>query len=139
MTDVDEVTQLYPQCTQPGVNLAKTFVAVHAAVKGNGLEYGSAVRLTFGMALWVAIVIHVIGVEIYVRITRTVFGHFPRGSNTLKSSFSRFERLNLRISTDGDSCWRKMLRMCLTEKAQWVIARLTCMICTFRRSRAVMV
>jgi hypothetical protein len=76
MTDVNEVTQLYPQCTQPGVNLEKTFVAVHAAVKGNGLEYGSAVRLTFGMALWVAIVIHVIGVEIYVRITKPYLATF---------------------------------------------------------------
>jgi hypothetical protein len=69
MTDLDEVSQLYPQCTQPDADLAKTFVAVHAAVKGNGLEYGSTVRLTFGMALWVAIVLHIIGVEIYVRIT----------------------------------------------------------------------
>ncbi|KIM81594.1 hypothetical protein PILCRDRAFT_821370 [Piloderma croceum F 1598] len=75
MTDVDEVSQLYPQCTQPGVNLAKTFVAVHAAVKGNGLEYGSTVRLTFGMSLWIAIVIHVIGVEIYIRKTESSNQH----------------------------------------------------------------
>lgn len=68
MTDVNTVEQLYPQCTQLDVNLAKTYVAVHASVKGNGLNYGSTVRLTFGMALWVAIVIHTIGVEVYVRM-----------------------------------------------------------------------
>ena len=31
-------------------------------------NYGSSVRATFGMGLWIALVLHVIGVELYVRI-----------------------------------------------------------------------
>jgi hypothetical protein len=68
MTDVNGVNRSYPQCTQAGVNPANVFVAVHAA-KGNKLTSSSAVRVTFGMALWVCLVIHIIGVEIYVRTT----------------------------------------------------------------------
>ncbi|KIM82605.1 hypothetical protein PILCRDRAFT_820479 [Piloderma croceum F 1598] len=75
MTDVNAVSQSYPQCAQAGVDLSKVFVAVHAATKGNGLEYGSAVRLTFGLALWVSILIHIIGVEIYIRKTESSNQH----------------------------------------------------------------
>jgi len=68
MTDFYTVNQLYPQCVEPaGVDAKQVYVSVHAAVKGNGLNYGSTVRLVFGMALWVATVIHIIGVEIYIR------------------------------------------------------------------------
>ena len=70
MPDLDDVNQLYPQCAQAGVDLTKVHVAVHAAVKGNGLNYGSTVRLVFGMALWIGIMTHIIGVELYVRIFR---------------------------------------------------------------------
>ena len=67
MTDLNAVKQQYPQCVQAGGDPAKEYATVRATVKGNGgLGYGSTVRLTFGMALWIAIVIHVIGVEIYV-------------------------------------------------------------------------
>jgi hypothetical protein len=66
MTNQTVVKEFYPQCVA-GVDPATVYVAVRASVHGNGLSYGSAVRLTFGMALWVAIVIHIIGVEIYVR------------------------------------------------------------------------
>jgi hypothetical protein len=70
MTDLNAVKQLYPQCVQAGVDPATEYAAVRATVKGNGLGYGSTVRLTFGMALWLAIVIHVIGVEVYVRMIK---------------------------------------------------------------------
>jgi len=72
MNDVNAVNQSYPSCTQPGIDLSKVFVPVHAAIKGSGLGYASAVRLTFGLGLWVALVIHVIGVEIYVRVVEVV-------------------------------------------------------------------
>jgi hypothetical protein len=106
MTDVDEVNQLYPQCTQPGVNLEKTFVAVHAAIKGNGLGYGSAVRLTFGMALWVAIVIHIIGVEVYVRMIGVLLAAFLHNSDILNFWLSRSKRRSLPISTGVGSYWK---------------------------------
>ena len=73
MSDVNAVNQSYPQCTQTGVDVSNAYVAVHAAIKGSGLGYGSTVRLTFGMALWVAIILHIIGVEIYVRTIKAVW------------------------------------------------------------------
>jgi hypothetical protein len=45
-------------------------VTVQAAVNGGPLGLGSSVRATFGMALWLAIVIHIIGIEYYVRFIR---------------------------------------------------------------------
>jgi len=67
MSDVVAVNQTYPQCVLPGVDIANEYVAVRASVKGTGLAYASTVRLTFGMALWVATVIHIAGVEFYIR------------------------------------------------------------------------
>jgi len=90
MTDLNAVNQSYPQCVQPGVNTAEVYVAVHASVKGNGLAYGSTVRLTFGMALWVGIVLHTVGVEVYIRLTESSNQHRrgfvlePLGDETAK-------------------------------------------------------
>jgi hypothetical protein len=75
MTDLDTVKQLYPQCAQAGANLSEVFVAVHAAVKGNGLTYSSTVRLTFGLSMWVSLVSHAFGVEIYIRKTEFLNRH----------------------------------------------------------------
>jgi len=75
MPDLDDVNQLYPQCAQAGVDLTKVHVAVHAAVKGDGLSYGSTVRLVFGMALWIGIMTHIIGVELYIRKTESSNRH----------------------------------------------------------------
>jgi hypothetical protein len=47
-------------------------VAIRAAVDGDKLGLGSSVRVTWGMAMWVAIVIHVLGVELYVRAMDTL-------------------------------------------------------------------
>jgi len=69
MPDMDDVNQSYPLCAQAVVdsNITKVYVAVHASVEGNGLSYGSTVRLVFGMALWIGIMTHIIGVEFYIR------------------------------------------------------------------------
>jgi hypothetical protein len=56
----------YPQCASAGSDLGSMHVAVLAAVDDYPLGFASSVRVTFGMALWLATVIHVIGVEIYV-------------------------------------------------------------------------
>lgn len=69
---MDAPQQLYPQCTQTGSNLANVHVAIRAAVDGDKLGLGSSVRVTWGMAMWVAIVIHVLGVELYVRAMDTL-------------------------------------------------------------------
>jgi hypothetical protein len=61
------IYQQYPQCTSASSDLGSVHVAVLAAVDDHPLGFASSVRVTFGMALWLATVIHVIGVEIYVR------------------------------------------------------------------------
>jgi hypothetical protein len=72
LQSMDAPQQLYPQCTQAGSNLANVRVAIRAAVDGDDLGLGSSVRVTWGMAMWVAIVIHVLGVELYVRAIDTL-------------------------------------------------------------------
>jgi hypothetical protein len=59
--------QNYPQCTQAGIDPSKVHIAIRAAIDDYPYGFGSAVRAAFGMCLWFAIVIHIIGVEIYVR------------------------------------------------------------------------
>jgi hypothetical protein len=94
MTDLDTVKQLYPQCAQAGANLSEVFVAVHAAVKGNGLTYSSTVRLTFGLSMWVSLVSHAFGVEIYVRMIRTLLITVLHKSYVSNFWPSRSERLS---------------------------------------------
>lgn len=55
----------YPSCSNGGEN---GYVAVHARYAADSYpeQIGAAFRLTFGMGLWIALFLHVIGVEIYV-------------------------------------------------------------------------
>lgn len=47
---------------------------IKAAVNEYPLGFASSVRVTFGMALWLATVIHTIGVEVYVRMVSILPG-----------------------------------------------------------------
>jgi len=68
-----EITnQLYPQCAEA------THTLIRATVKGGDLGFASSVRVTYGMGLWLAIVIHTIGVELYIRQTEHA-NQFRRG------------------------------------------------------------
>ena len=101
MTNVTAVEQLYPQCTKAGVDLTEVFVAVHASVKGGRLGSASITRATFGMCMWLALVIHIIGVEIYVRmisacglpffagLTHRISGFLDPKDRVLKSTQAR--------------------------------------------------
>ncbi|KAG8982356.1 hypothetical protein FRB94_000897 [Tulasnella sp. JGI-2019a] len=62
-------TQTYPACANHGTDPSLIHVAVRASMHAYPVNFGSAVRETFGMALWIALVIHVLGVEIYIRAT----------------------------------------------------------------------
>jgi hypothetical protein len=63
------IQKSYPQCAQtgPGVNLSDVLVIVQGSVSGDKAEVGSATRLTFGMCLWIGILINAFGIEFYVR------------------------------------------------------------------------
>ncbi|KAK0493489.1 hypothetical protein EDD18DRAFT_1405117, partial [Armillaria luteobubalina] len=66
-TDISTVSQQYPSCVAQGVDLSKTYVAVTADAKSDSLGFGSSIRVTQGMALWYAILMHVALGEVYVR------------------------------------------------------------------------
>ncbi|KAK1235624.1 hypothetical protein PQX77_001143 [Marasmius sp. AFHP31] len=58
--------ELYPTC------LSGSLDAVHVAVPAVwtiGLNIGSTLRMSFGPAVWIALVLHAVGVEIYIHLT----------------------------------------------------------------------
>ena len=70
------VTSRYPQCGQPG-STDDTLVIVQAKFSDQAEQIGASLRLSFGMAMWMAIFLHLVGVEIYLNLT-------PRESNRLR-------------------------------------------------------
>ncbi|KAG8894795.1 hypothetical protein FRC01_012746, partial [Tulasnella sp. 417] len=77
---VPNFTASYPICgATPARNgfspVPPPFAPVLVKMRSDPASYGSAVRATFGMALWVSLVIHVIGVEIYIRSTESANQH----------------------------------------------------------------
>lgn len=59
----------YPICIPGNVSPENVQVPVVADFGGNQAELGASLRLPFGMALWLALAMHAIGVEIYLRLT----------------------------------------------------------------------
>ncbi|KAJ6578579.1 hypothetical protein B0H19DRAFT_931268 [Mycena capillaripes] len=60
----ETIQESFSQCV--GLNPANVYVAVHASMHDGPLYAASAARAAQGMALWIAIVIHIIGVEFYI-------------------------------------------------------------------------
>ncbi|KAF7365774.1 hypothetical protein MVEN_00451400 [Mycena venus] len=60
------IQDLFPQCTAVDISPADVYVAVHASAHQPPLSVASAARAAQGMALWIAILIHLIGVEFYI-------------------------------------------------------------------------
>ncbi|KAG9078463.1 hypothetical protein FS749_009510 [Ceratobasidium sp. UAMH 11750] len=65
------LAQDYPLCgTSDGrARPDDTYVAVHSSWNEGRLGKGSASRASFGMALWVAMILHFLGIEFYLRMT----------------------------------------------------------------------
>ncbi|KAJ7738143.1 hypothetical protein B0H16DRAFT_1424996 [Mycena metata] len=59
----------FPQCVTSGVNPAHIWVAVQASTRDGPLYRASAMRAVHGMGIWIALLLHVIGVEIYIHKT----------------------------------------------------------------------
>jgi len=70
------VNELYPACATPGATAA-TRVVVQADFGQQPEQIGASLRISFGMAMWLAIILHLVGVEIYLALT-------PRDSNRLR-------------------------------------------------------
>ncbi|KAH8662556.1 hypothetical protein BX600DRAFT_382626 [Xylariales sp. PMI_506] len=70
LVDQELTTSMYPSCITfyNGSNPMQQ-VAVQGALDGDLSEVTAAYDLTFGTAHWIALVIHIIGVEIYLKLT----------------------------------------------------------------------
>ncbi|KDQ55610.1 hypothetical protein JAAARDRAFT_37015 [Jaapia argillacea MUCL 33604] len=75
LQDANAVDQAYPECGQTGVSPGNIHVAVRAATNVDNLEYAASVRATFGMGLWIGILIHIVGIEFYIRRTEDANQH----------------------------------------------------------------
>ncbi len=73
LTNLNEVRSRFPACVADGVDISATFVPVLADARRDDLGYGSATRVTQGMALWFALITHLLGVEAYVSIIKVLF------------------------------------------------------------------
>lgn len=63
---------VYPQCASPFHNttiLPDSYVAVHANFNGRPEQIGASLDINFGMALWLALFVHLVAVELYLRLT----------------------------------------------------------------------
>ncbi|KAK2027072.1 hypothetical protein LX32DRAFT_456204 [Colletotrichum zoysiae] len=70
--DSNRTLELYPDCAAyfSGANPhQQTIVHADIMTATSAAEAGAAVSLSFGMAFWLALAIHAIGIEIYLRLT----------------------------------------------------------------------
>lgn len=72
-----EAKQHYPQCSNSN-STTDDLVVVHADFNSGRVEQiGASLGVSFGMAMWLALIMHLVGVEIYLALT-------PRESNRLR-------------------------------------------------------
>jgi len=66
---VADFLQTYPMCGNTTVDPSNIRTLIQVQTHALPANYGSSVRATFGMGLWIALVLHVIGVELYINAT----------------------------------------------------------------------
>jgi len=71
LNDPQAIQSSFPQCVAAEVNPASIWLAVHASTHDGPLHLASSVRAVQGMALWIATLIHIVGVEIYITLTES--------------------------------------------------------------------
>ncbi|KAL8911470.1 MAG: hypothetical protein Q9171_003368 [Xanthocarpia ochracea] len=72
----EKVNSFYPSCGEPGAT-THTLAIVQAKFGTQPEQVASALRISFGMALWMALFLHATGVELYLGLT-------PRENNRLR-------------------------------------------------------
>jgi hypothetical protein len=61
--------QYYPECASYfDESNPNQHAVVHANFQGRYEEVGASMEMSFGMATWLALALHAIGIEIYVRV-----------------------------------------------------------------------
>lgn len=64
------IAATYPSCTENTTTISNVHVTVHAGFAGGRkAEIGVSLRIGFGMALWLSLFLHLVGVEIYLALT----------------------------------------------------------------------
>lgn len=71
LDDPQAIQSSFPQCVAAGANPASIWLAVHASTRDGPLYVASSVRATQGMALWIATLMHIVGVEFYINMTES--------------------------------------------------------------------
>ena len=71
------VTSLYPQCGQLGSTDDTLVIVQGSFANAQAEQIAASLRMSFGMAMWLALFLHLVGVEIYLNLT-------PRESNRLR-------------------------------------------------------
>ncbi|KAF7509120.1 hypothetical protein GJ744_008347 [Endocarpon pusillum] len=78
MEDGNSVLAAYPDCISYYNNTDPSKLAlVQADLNGSIAEFAAGLNITFGMAMWLALLIHAVGVETYLQLT-------PRESQRLR-------------------------------------------------------
>ncbi|KAL8951558.1 MAG: hypothetical protein Q9222_002468 [Ikaeria aurantiellina] len=72
-----EALDLYAQCGEPGSTLDTRVIVQATFGNGQAEQIAASLRISFGMAMWMALFLHAVGVEIYLSLT-------PRESNRLR-------------------------------------------------------
>ncbi|KAL8869039.1 MAG: hypothetical protein Q9174_004573 [Haloplaca sp. 1 TL-2023] len=72
----EKLTSFYPLCGEAG-STPDTRAIVQAKFGDQPEQIGASLRLSFGMAMWLALFLHAVGVEIYLNLT-------PREGNRLR-------------------------------------------------------
>ncbi|KIK67900.1 hypothetical protein GYMLUDRAFT_36703 [Collybiopsis luxurians FD-317 M1] len=71
LQDENNLRQMFPQCASTNPSDNGLYVPVHASVHEGNLGIASAVRVVQGMSLWVATIIHMALVEVYIQSTES--------------------------------------------------------------------
>ncbi|KAG8721991.1 hypothetical protein FRC08_008087 [Ceratobasidium sp. 394] len=70
LDDPSAVQESFPVCVN-ATRPKRTFVPVHASIHEAPINFGSTYRIVFGMTLWLAILIHLAGTELYIYLTKS--------------------------------------------------------------------
>jgi len=113
--DLNRTLELYPDCSAyfSGANPdQQTIVHANLLTATSAAEVGAAISLPFGMAFWLAVSLHAIGIEIYLRLTPAEAERLREVSykRQLEAGMSPAGRAGLTADRLGDSAeWKPKL------------------------------
>jgi hypothetical protein len=97
--------RLYPQCAPVNGTTSAGSIAVHANPVAGPETTAVAFQLTFGMSMWIALVLHAVGVEVYLNLTPAENERLRAVSyeRQLEAGFKNPGRAGLTVDRLGDA------------------------------------